>query len=86
MSRYLIETPHTAKDCMKLIDWIEAQGYLHNFEWGCMSGVHCGWAIVESDSEKQVQMMVPPILRDRARVIRLNKFTEEDTRAFHEVE
>ena len=31
MDRYLIETPHTAPECLDLIKLINAQGYLWNF-------------------------------------------------------
>ncbi len=40
MDRYLIETPHDAKDCVLLVQQVYAMGYLTNFEWGCKSGVH----------------------------------------------
>ncbi len=86
MSRYLIETPHTDKDCAKLITWIHAQGYLYNFEWGCGSGVHCGWAVVDTNNEEQARMMVPPPVRDKAKIIRLNKYEDEDVRSWHTVE
>jgi hypothetical protein len=77
MDRYLIETPHTDQDCQKLIDQILAMGYLHHFDWGCKAGVHCGWAILEAESEAQARLVVPPLVRNKARVIRLNKFDAE---------
>ena len=40
MDRYLIETPHTALDCLMLVDQVYAMGYLHHFDWGCPEGVH----------------------------------------------
>jgi hypothetical protein len=74
MDRYLIETPHTAQDCQLLVDEIYAIGYLYHFEWGCESGVHCGWAIVEAESEAQARLAVPSLVRNKARVIKLIKF------------
>ena len=38
MNRYLIETPHTAEECLDLIKVLTAQGYLWNFDWGCKAG------------------------------------------------
>lgn len=80
MERYLIETPHTAQDCQQLVDQVYAMGYLHNFEWGCCSGVHSGWAIIEAEDERQARLAVPPLVRRKAQVIHLNRFdghTEE---------
>ncbi|OGO63363.1 MAG: hypothetical protein A2030_05330 [Chloroflexi bacterium RBG_19FT_COMBO_50_10] len=74
MDRYLIETPHTARECQLLVDQVYAMGYLHHFEWGCESGVHTGWAIIEAESEAQAQLAVPSLIRKKARVIKLIKF------------
>jgi hypothetical protein len=74
MDRYLIETPHTAQDCHMLVDQIYAMGYLHHFDWGCQDGVHSGWAIIEAENEAQARLAVPPIVRKKARVIKLVKF------------
>jgi hypothetical protein len=85
MQRFLIETPHTDKDCAKLVKWIYAQGYLNNFDWGCQSGVHCGWAVVDTNSEEQARMMVPSLVRDKAKIVRLNKYAGEDVHSLHPV-
>jgi hypothetical protein len=74
MNRYLIETPHTASECLDLIKVLNAQGYLRNFDWGCEAGTHSGWAIVDAGSEVQARLAVPPLVRPRARIIKLNKF------------
>ncbi len=84
MDSYLIETPHTAQDCLMLVEQIRAMGYLFNFVWGCKSGVHCGWAILEADNEAQARLVVPPLLRGRARVIKLNRFDGDAVRSVHE--
>jgi len=83
MDRYLIETPHTDQDCHMLVDQIYAMGYLYNFEWGCPDGVHCGWAIIEAESRAQALLAVPSLLRNRARVVKLCKFTG-DSMTTHE--
>ena len=76
MDRYLIETPHTVQDCKMLVQEVYAMGYLHHFDWGCMDGVHSGWAIIEAESEAQARLAVPAIVRGKARVIKLCKFSE----------
>jgi len=74
MDRYLIETPHRDQDCLNLIKLVHAAGYLVHFDWGCMGGVHCGWAIIEAENEPQARLAVPPLVRAQARVTKLNKF------------
>ena len=58
-----------------LVDQVYAMGYLHNFEWGCEVGIHNGWAIIEAENEAQAMLAVPSLVRRKARVIKLNKFT-----------
>ena len=74
MNRYLIETPHSASECLDLIKVLNAQGYLWNFDWGCEAGIHSGWAIIDAENEATARLMVPPLVRPRARIIKLNKF------------
>jgi hypothetical protein len=68
------------------VEWVHAQGYLYHFDWGCMDGEHCGWAIIEVKSEDQARLVVPPLVRRKARVIKLNKFEEEDVKSLHSSE
>jgi hypothetical protein len=79
MQRYLVETPHSAQDCKLLIDQIYAMGYLYHFDWGCKVGVHSGWAIIEAENEAEARLSVPPLVRNKARVIQLNKFDGDPT-------
>lgn len=78
MDRYLIESSHTAEDCKKVVKEVHAAGYLHHFEWGCDEGVHTAWAIVEAMSAEHARQMVPWMVRDKARVVRVVKFEEAD--------
>ena len=82
MERYLIETPHNAQDCKMLVQQVYAMGYLNHFDWGCMDGVHSGWAIIEAEDDAQARLAVPSIVRSKARVIKLCKFS--DTSVAHE--
>jgi len=74
MDRYLIETPHAGSECLALIKELNAQGYLRNFDWGCKTGIHSGWAIIEAENEAQARLAVPPLVRSRARIVKLDKF------------
>ena len=86
MERYLIETPHTHEECLGLLDQIVAAGYLHHFDWGCEAGDHTGWAIIEAENREQALLAVPTMVRSKARVVRLNRFTDEDVHRFHDGE
>ena len=83
MNRYLIESPHTKGNCSLVISEVHAMGYLHNFDWGCADGVHCGGAIIEAENEKQARMVVPSIVRNEARVVKLIKFSPDQVRELH---
>ncbi len=83
MDRYLIETPHTEQNCRDLVDLVNAAGYLNHFEWGCTSGVHCGWATIEAENEAQARLAVPPLVRGQALVVRIVKFTEAILQSTH---
>lgn len=88
MARYIIEADHTPEDCLKVLDAILHAGshYLMRTDWGCEDGAHTAWVVVEAESQDEARLMVPPALRNRARLARLNKFTPEQIRRFHEEE
>jgi len=74
MDRYFIETPHKEQDCLNLLQLLHAQGYLTHFDWGCMGGVHTGWAIIDAENEAEARLAIPPLVRGSARIVRVNKF------------
>ena len=84
MDRFLIETPHRAEDCLGLVDLLDAQGYLTHFDWGCKSGVHAGWAVIEAENETEARLVVPPLVRREARVVRVVKFNSAMLAQIHE--
>jgi hypothetical protein len=86
MERYLIETPHEAQECLALLKQVNAQGYLTHFDWGCGARVHTGWAIIEAEDENQARLAVPPLVRNRARVVRLSKYDSASIESFEKEE
>jgi len=83
MNRFLVESPHELEDCVIILQQIKAMGYLHNFDWGCEAGEHTGWAIVEVENEEQARLVVPPLVRDQAHIVKLTKFSSEKVDSFH---
>jgi hypothetical protein len=78
MYRYLIESSHASEDCEKIIKDFHAAGYLHQFDWGCHDGVHTGWAIIETDNIDHAKQIVPWMVREKARIVKIEKFEEVD--------
>ena len=74
MEQFLIEIPHAEQNCVELIRLLRAQGDLGNFEWGCQSGVHTGWGLITADNEAEACLVVPPLMRRKARVVRVASF------------
>jgi hypothetical protein len=82
MTKYLIEVPHEKEKvaCARVVDIFLASGshLLSNADWGCLAGVHSAWLIVETNNEEEARNLVPPPLREAAKITGLNKFTMED--------
>ena len=85
MARYLIESPHTPEECMKVLDAIlmMGTGLLDKFDFGCQVGEHTVWAVVEAGSESAARNMVPAFVRNKARIVEVSKFTPQQIRGAH---
>jgi len=88
MARYMIQASHdpTPAACLRLLDAFLQAGahYLANAEWGCLAGAHTAWIIVEAENDADARLMVPPVIRDAALLVKLNKFTPDQIRELHE--
>ena len=82
MDRFLVEAPHDPKDCKRVVESVYAQGFLYHCDWGCVGGVHTAWVTIEAESESQALWVVPPILRDNARAIKIEKFDPETVKGW----
>ena len=82
MPRYLIELTHEDEHsaCVRALQALERHGshLVTHADWGCKAGVHCGWLIVDVDTQAEAQMMVPPEFRSDARIVELNRYTREE--------
>jgi hypothetical protein len=78
MDRFLIESPHSLEDCEKVIQEVQRAGYLHQFEWGCKDGIHSAWAIIEAENREHARQIVPWMVREKARIVKLVKFEMVD--------
>jgi len=84
--RYLLVMPHTAEQCLKALDAMEASSaqLLAQTDWGCMAGDHTGYVVVHAASEQAALAMVPASERAQAKAVKLNKFTEAQIKSFHQ--
>ena len=88
MARYLIYATHEPEECVKTLDsYLQAGAhYLTHADWGCEVGVHAEWLVVEAESEREALLMVPPIVRTAAQLVKLTRYTPEQIRALHKDE
>lgn len=79
MPKFLIEVPHEADtlECTRVVHVFLSTGshFLTNAEWGCKSGVHSAWMLVDMDNKADALAIVPPAFRTHARVVGLTRFT-----------
>lgn len=82
MARFLIEVPHGAKtkECALAVKVLLSSGshYLTNAEYGCLDGEHKAWIIIEADSKEDAKYIIPSLLRSKAKIVQLNKFSLEE--------
>ena len=86
MSTFLIKFPHTAENCLATLDNIskDSPELLNKIEWGCKSGDHTGYMIVDSKNEISALQMVPSSVRSEAKVEKLDKFTMAEIKSLHQ--
>lgn len=82
---YLIEVPHNEEDCLKALDEQLEKGsnILDKFYFGCMTGDHTGYAILDLKNEGEARNLIPGFLLDKSIITEVGKFTPEMIRAFH---
>ncbi len=83
MDRFLVVSPHTDEDCVNALKQVLAAGYLTHFDWGCKDGDHTGWVILEAENAKEALMVVPSGQRQKARAVRLVKFSADQVAKMH---
>lgn len=86
---YVIELPHTKEDCLNALDEVAGKttGLLDKTSWGCMSGKHVGWAVVDASSDSDALNFLggSKLLLDKACVTKVDKITAAQIKAFHKV-
>ena len=83
MPRYRIEVPHDSETvaCARVVEVFLRSGshFLTHAEWGCRDGVHKAWLAVDAPTRDDARRVVPAAFRKDADVVRLNRFTLDET-------
>jgi hypothetical protein len=74
MQKFMIISPHTNEECTMVIKQALAIGYLTHFYWGCKSGDHTGYAMIDAEDEKEALYSIPTIIRNKAKAIGVIQF------------
>ena len=84
-ARFFVMARHTPEECLKTLDDVSAKSskLLATFDWGCKAGDHTGYAVLEAKDEAAVKAMLPADMKD-VKIVKLNKFTQKQIKAFHE--
>jgi hypothetical protein len=86
MHPYLLMFPHTSESCLATLDKISGDSpeLLNKIDWGCKSGDHTGYIILDGINEADVLQMIPNALRSSTKVEQVNKFSLADIEALHQ--
>ncbi len=86
MAHYLIELSHSEEECLEALDMVVNLGMhiLHHTWWGCGAGVHTGWLDLEVGSERDARGVLPPSIRNEARLVEVRRFTPNQIKALHQ--
>lgn len=68
MPQFMIELAHEPDECIKSLKEIEpeAPDLLDGTFWGCVSGRHAGWVVVNAENQEEALGMIPENLRGKA--------------------
>ena len=82
MDRYIVISPHTAEDCKMAVKEFRLHnaGFLTRFEWGCMDNDHTAYVIIDAENHETARMSVPPVFREKSKVIKLTSFDPMKTK------
>jgi hypothetical protein len=83
--RYLVIAPHTAEQCLSVLDDINEHdaALLQKIDWGCAAGDHTGYVAVDADNQEAAVRTLPAKSREGARAVKLVKFSPGQIRQFH---
>lgn len=85
-SKYFVMVPHTQDQCMNMLTDMKAKGgdpFLSKFYFGCMSGDHTAYAVLDGKSEQDIRNMIPKEEQANAKIMKVDKFTAAQIEKMH---
>jgi hypothetical protein len=84
-SKFMVEFKHTPEECLKALDKIKDKDakLLDKIEWGCMSGDHTGYMVVNASNEQDALKGIP--FEFNAKAYKIGKFTPKQIEEFHKM-
>ena len=78
MPQYMIELAHEPDECIRSLESFDpyASDLLDGTFWGCMSGRHAGWVVVNTESQEEALEMIPEILRGKVTITEVDVIPE----------
>ena len=88
MSRYAVQSMHTADGCLQTLDDVLGLGpdALARYDFACAVGDHSNhicYTTVEAIDSVAARATLPPSVRAQAQVVEVGKFTPEQIKLFH---
>ncbi len=83
MAMYLIMSKHEPEECLRALDEQLEKGLLDKFVYGCKSGDHSGYAIVDVKNMSEALALVPDFLQETACVSKVDRFTRGEIISLH---
>jgi hypothetical protein len=83
--RYMVKISHTPEECLNILDKVKNEDarLFDKMEFGCMSGDHTGYMIVNASSEQEALKGIPTDFN--AKAYKLTKFTPKQIEEFHKM-
>jgi len=82
MQKFMIISPHTHEECTGVVKQTLAIGYLTHFWWGCKSGDHTGYAMIEANNADEALLSIPTMIRKKGKAIGLVQFDPEKVKTW----
>ncbi|MFI5252827.1 MAG: hypothetical protein ACHQQQ_10390 [Bacteroidota bacterium] len=84
-SKYIVITTHTEAECMNTLDKMSSdnKAFLGKTWFGCMSGDHTGYTIIDAKDEDAVKAMLPDDVKDKAKIVKVGMFTPSQIKKMH---
>jgi hypothetical protein len=86
MPDFVIQSPHTKEECLRALDETLALGQdtLGKFEYGCGTGDHTAYGIVQASDIEAATRLVPEFLRDKATISEVDHVSADQIRQYHQ--